>query len=107
MELILKITSIPLYSEDQVDEDFHLLPGQTPDEEKLEKKDEAEGERENLQTFVFSATLSKDLQRNLKKSKGKGGRSKKPVSTLGKLSFTFLRIQRAYSSLDGTQTSCC
>lgn len=42
--------------------------------------------KEQLQTFVFSATLSKDLQRNLKKRgrpQGKGKKNSKPASTLG------------------------
>jgi hypothetical protein len=38
-----------------------------------------------LQTFVFSATLSKDLQKNLKRSHRQKGYKKlsKPASTLG------------------------
>lgn len=41
--------------------------------------------KDNLQTFVFSATLSKDLQRNLKKraKPRKDGKNKKPLTTLG------------------------
>lgn len=41
---------------------------------------------EDMQTFVYSATLSKDLQRNLKKHSRPPASSKKsykPVSTLG------------------------
>lgn len=43
---------------------------------------------EDMQTFVYSATLSKDLQRNLKKHSRfptTGKKSYKPVSTLGTL----------------------
>jgi ATP-dependent RNA helicase DDX24/MAK5 len=56
---------------------------------------ETEGAEEHpihdgLQTFVFSATLSKDLQRNLKKRARlprKQRKGDKPVSTLGSYSF--------------------
>ncbi|KAF7795671.1 hypothetical protein EIP86_006836 [Pleurotus ostreatoroseus] len=41
---------------------------------------------DGLQTFVFSATLSKDLQRNLKrKSRAKSSKKSKPASTLDDL----------------------
>lgn len=40
-------------------------------------------EKDELQTFVFSATLSKDLQRNLKKRIRPNGKNRKPASTLG------------------------
>jgi ATP-dependent RNA helicase DDX24/MAK5 len=51
--------------------------------------DEDEPVQDGMQTFVFSATLSKDLQRNVKrrsrpKSAGKHyKRNDKPASTLG------------------------
>lgn len=56
------------------------------------KAEEGEGVNDTMQTFVFSATLSKDLQRNLKKrgwggggAGGTGGRKGKEVaSTLGR-----------------------
>lgn len=61
------------------------------DNEEAEDEDTKEGILEgDMQTFVFSATLSKDLQRNLKKRyKPKGSKKhyKKehvPASTLGK-----------------------
>lgn len=41
---------------------------------------------ESMQTFVYSATLSKDLQQNLKKRKrfpGTGKKGHKAISTLG------------------------
>lgn len=52
-----------------------------------DEEDSKEGVRDGeMQTFVFSATLSKDLQRNLKK-RGRPGRAwkkgGKPASTLG------------------------
>jgi ATP-dependent RNA helicase DDX24/MAK5 len=41
-----------------------------------------------LQTFIFSATLSKDLQQNLKKrSRGAWKKQRKQASTLGELIF--------------------
>ena len=56
----------------------------------VEEEDSKEGiKKDDLQTFVFSATLSKDLQRNLKKrSRSKGSkkhykRNEAPASTLG------------------------
>lgn len=41
--------------------------------------------REDIQTFVFSATLSKDLQANLKRIGWRGGKKEKKekASTLG------------------------
>jgi ATP-dependent RNA helicase DDX24/MAK5 len=45
--------------------------------------------KSDMQTFVFSATLSKDLQRNVKKRtrpKGAGNKKDKSLSTLGQLS---------------------
>ncbi|KAJ7634913.1 ATP-dependent RNA helicase [Roridomyces roridus] len=52
--------------------------------------DDEEPIKDGLQTFVFSATLSKDLQRNVKrrsrpKSAGKYKKSQKPASTLDDL----------------------
>lgn len=52
--------------------------------------DDADDEKaDSMQTFVFSATLSKDLQRNLKKRQRphKGKKHAKPASTLGKWSY--------------------
>ena len=61
-------------------------------EDKLEEESEAEDTKEGvrageLQTFVFSATLSKDLQKNLKRrSRPKGTKkNQKPASTLDDL----------------------
>lgn len=54
------------------------------DEKDEESADSAEGV---MQTFVFSATLSKDLQRNLKKRRKSGvlRKGEKPASTLDEL----------------------
>ncbi|CAL1699487.1 unnamed protein product [Somion occarium] len=49
-------------------------------------QDESTRVEPDLQTFVFSATLSKDLQRNLKKrQRFKGKKNRKPASTLDDL----------------------
>lgn len=54
-----------------------------PEESKAGVK---EGE---MQTFIFSATLSKDLQKNFKKrSRPYKNKKGKPASTLGKHSYT-------------------
>ncbi|KIP12099.1 hypothetical protein PHLGIDRAFT_62387, partial [Phlebiopsis gigantea 11061_1 CR5-6] len=54
---------------------------------RLTLKHQADDERENeqMQTFVFSATLSKDLQRNFKKRSRTKGKNAKPASTLDDL----------------------
>lgn len=39
--------------------------------------------RDDMQTFVFSATLSKDLQQNLKKRQRSGAKTGKKASALG------------------------
>lgn len=69
----------------------------TSDEPQLSENDEKEedlSDDDNLnstqmQTFIFSATLSKDLQQNLQKrrfqGKGKGRKNKKAASTLDEL----------------------
>lgn len=57
-------------------------------EESEESEEEQDSVQDGLQTFIFSATLSKELQRNVKKrSRPKGlgkKRSQQPASTLGK-----------------------
>jgi ATP-dependent RNA helicase DDX24/MAK5 len=69
----------------QIPTDFDDIPGDQGDQ----GEDEEEGIKNGLQTFVFSATLSKDLQRNLKKRfRPKGNkkhykRDPTPASTLG------------------------
>lgn len=45
----------------------------------------------SLQTFIFSATMSKDLQRNVKKrSRPRMTKKKAPASTLGESSHQFV-----------------
>jgi ATP-dependent RNA helicase DDX24/MAK5 len=71
---------MPLNSEDEIQPEFN-------DKSDVEE-DEVEN-RDDMQTFVFSATLSKDLQRNVKRrTRPKGTRNKKDKapSTLGQLS---------------------
>jgi ATP-dependent RNA helicase DDX24/MAK5 len=57
------------------------------DEEQAQGGDGSESEVRGLQTFVFSATMSKDLQRNVKKrSRPKlSKKGTKPASTLDEL----------------------
>lgn len=57
--------------------------------EAFKKTSSAEGKNEDMQTFVFSATLSKDLQRNLKKRKylGKGNKTSTLDDLLLRLDF--------------------
>ena len=74
---------LTLNREDQIQPEFD---GQVDKDGEQDANDVTDG----LQTFVFSATLSKDLQRNVKrrsrpKSAGKKHRKhdEKPTSTLG------------------------
>ena len=61
-----------------------------------QEEDTKAGIKDQLQTFVFSATLSKDLQRNVKKKfRPKGNkkhykREQKPATTLGMWSLRML-----------------
>ena len=70
---------------DRIPPDFEDIPGDQVEQD----EDEGEEIKDGLQTFVFSATLSKDLQRNLKtrfRLKGNRKHSKRdpiPASTLG------------------------
>lgn len=62
-----------------------IEPDEQEDEQEVSAKDDAPSESD-LQTFVFSATLSKDLQKNLKKrQRWKGKKNRKPASTLDDL----------------------
>jgi ATP-dependent RNA helicase DDX24/MAK5 len=78
----LALLTICQHREDHIEPEVDVFPGMAVE------KDTKENVVDLLQTFVFSATLSKDLQRNLKKrSRPKGGRAKKhqkPATTLGK-----------------------
>ena len=57
-------------SRDQLDQDFG-------------GSEQSELPNQEMQTFVFSATLSKDLQLNLKRRKKGASRKAKAASTLG------------------------
>jgi len=67
------------------------IPGDEEQAMGNEEEDTKEGVKDGLQTFVFSATLSKELQRNVKKKfRPKGNkkhykRDQKPATTLGTL----------------------
>ena len=79
------LTMSPRSRDDQIPTDFDDIPGDQADQ----GEDKKEGIKDGLQTFVFSATLSKDLQQNLKKRfRPKGNkkhykRDPTPASTLG------------------------
>lgn len=62
--------------EPEFDEDGNVIEKEPAEESAPEAADA-------MQTFVFSATLSKDLQRNLKKRTGSRKKNAKPASTLG------------------------
>lgn len=47
--------------------------------------------REDMQTFVFSATLSKDLQNNLKRKQRVGKKGSKKATALGTSVYTSRR----------------
>lgn len=66
-----------MHREDEIPAEFndmHQVEGETADEQL---------EADRLQTFIFSATLSKDLQRNLKRRVRFPKKGHKPTSTLG------------------------
>ncbi|KAI0701340.1 P-loop containing nucleoside triphosphate hydrolase protein [Cytidiella melzeri] len=79
LDNILRLT-LRQSQEDKIESDFGNSPGNDePDAVRTLAQDE-------LQTFVFSATLSKDLQRNLTKHKRPTGKKRqKPASTLDDL----------------------
>jgi ATP-dependent RNA helicase DDX24/MAK5 len=85
LSCISGLTMSPRSRDDQIPTDFDDIPGDQVDQ----GEDKKEGIKDGLQTFVFSATLSKDLQRNLKKRfRPKGNkkhykRDPTPASTLG------------------------
>ncbi|KAK2461248.1 hypothetical protein APHAL10511_006775 [Amanita phalloides] len=77
LENILRLT-LRGNKDDEIPAEFNDIPRE--EDEKTDERPEADG----LQTFVFSATLSKDLQRNLKK-RAKIPKSNKKGSTLDDL----------------------
>ncbi|KAF9467758.1 P-loop containing nucleoside triphosphate hydrolase protein [Collybia nuda] len=85
LENILRLT-LRESKNDQIPAEFDGLSGNEDEDD--DTQDEI---KDSLQTFVFSATLSKDLQRNVKKhSRPKGAgkygkRNEKPASTLDDL----------------------
>jgi hypothetical protein len=92
---MLGLTMTPPSRDDQIPKDFDDIPG-----DKVEQsEDKKGGVNDGLQTFVFSATLSKDLQRNFKKRFRPKGHKKHykrdaaPASTLGMRTVFFNIIQ--------------
>ncbi|KIK56881.1 hypothetical protein GYMLUDRAFT_46776 [Collybiopsis luxurians FD-317 M1] len=90
LDNILRLT-LRESEEDQIPDDIPSTPFESDDPEHDPDAEDDKGKiaRDQLQTFVFSATLSKELQKNVKKgSKLKHKRSKKdekPASTLDDL----------------------
>ncbi|GLB42109.1 putative major facilitator superfamily protein [Lyophyllum shimeji] len=79
LENILRLTFCE-NKEDQIQPEFDASSGDDGQEALKEEY------KDGLQTFVFSATLSKDLQRNVKrKHRPKKKRNEKPASTLDDL----------------------
>ncbi|TDL18785.1 ATP-dependent RNA helicase MAK5 [Rickenella mellea] len=81
------IVRLTLRQSREDDNDPEFLGEQRDDEEReiADGEDNEDGGKDELQTFVFSATLSKDLQKNLKKAKRKGVNRKATASTLDEL----------------------
>ncbi|KAH9478349.1 ATP-dependent RNA helicase MAK5 [Psilocybe cubensis] len=86
LENILRLT-LQESEDDQIPDEFEQKIGDPEEQEEDAKKDI----KDSLQTFVFSATLSKDLQRNVKKKfRPKGNkkhykRDQAPATTLDDL----------------------
>ncbi|KZT04454.1 DEAD-domain-containing protein [Laetiporus sulphureus 93-53] len=80
MDNILRLT-LRQAKEDAVESEFEAEPPLVAEEEEESKEGVKAGE---MQTFVFSATLSKDLQRNLKR-RGRSWKAKKGGSALDDL----------------------
>ena len=68
-----------MYREEEIPTEFNDMPGVELEAEAADVPLAADG----LQSFVFSATLSKDLQRNLRKRTKLPRKGHKPTSTLG------------------------
>ena len=63
-----------MHREEEIPGEFNDMPAEAAD---------VPFEADGLQIFVFSATLSKDLQRNLRKRTKLPKKGQKPTSTLG------------------------
>ncbi|THH00977.1 hypothetical protein EW026_g1631 [Hermanssonia centrifuga] len=80
LDNILRLT-LKEAPEDEIEPEFGLDKSEEAEEDQAPET--ASGGE--MQTFVFSATLSKDLQRNLKRHAPKGRKNKKIASTLDDL----------------------
>ena len=80
--------NFPTGNKKHTDED-HRNPAESSDSvEDVQRIPASDLAEQPMQTFVFSATLSRELQHNFKKRKNsttktKRGRTEKPASTLG------------------------
>jgi len=86
LESIVALTHRSTQTTSGSQSDAKPKPGSTAEEDlKFVTVSQKEKARESMQTFVYSATLSKELQRNLKKFSGKPREGKKKKgTTLGK-----------------------
>lgn len=93
-----------------MDIDDSEVPGQEEEEEN-QPDSATEKTEEQMQTFVFSATLSRDLQQNLKRRKrvkqsnGKRKGNGRPETTLGALLMSLLRIQDMFLTVSNSTIS--
>lgn len=82
------------------------VQGQEEQENQPDSATEKTGEQ--MQTFVFSATLSRDLQQNLKRRKrmkqsnGKRKGNGRPETTLGALLMSLLRLQDLFLTVSNS-----
>ena len=80
--------NLPTGNKNHADEG-HINPAESSDSvEDVQRIPASDLAEQPMQTFVFSATLSRELQHNFKKKKNsiiktKSGRTEKPASTLG------------------------
>ncbi|KAL7415002.1 P-loop containing nucleoside triphosphate hydrolase protein [Mrakia frigida] len=82
LESIVALTHRSTQTTSGSQSDAKPKPGSTAEEDlKFVTVSEKEKARESMQTFVYSATLSKELQRNLKKFSGKPREGKKKKGT--------------------------
>lgn len=93
----------------KVEIDDTEVQGQEEEENQPDSATEKTGEQ--MQTFVFSATLSRDLQQNLKRRKrmkqsnGKRKGNGRPETTLGALLMSLLRLQDMFLTVSKSTIS--
>lgn len=103
LHFLLMLNHLPYRTESIPDELSHSASNESENDDHSDKNDNTRilprSPVDTMQTFVYSATLSKDLQQNLKKKlRPKGNkkhykRDEKPASALGTTSDRFDRPQ--------------